>query len=340
MFSKNKNVSIVINNTQEIDSGQFKCLVNVMDDNSIEGKNSGEVNVTVLVLPSTPKCQIHGTPYTGSNITLSCQSSAGKPAPLYSWTRSAPTTQVFFPPTQDITKGTLSLTNLTTEMSGIYVCTSKNIAGTSVCNITVEVTSFSRTAVIIGAVVGSIVGVCCLAILLAVLISLYRRKKKESQDEVENEIKEDAQAPKSLSWAKGSETDMVFKNGTLSSVNTNRDHKSYPSKSPSDTASVITTTGSNLGFKPNSTNERRGITTPTPSLSSQSLPSYIPPQNGNYFHNAIPTTRNTLQATNGLQHHAQKKELHIPSGVTPSNLVRMGAVPVMVPAQSQAGSLV
>ncbi|OCT72335.1 endothelial cell-selective adhesion molecule [Xenopus laevis] len=337
-----KNISIIINNTQEIDSGVYKCLVNVPDDTSVGGGNSGEINVTVIVPPSIPKCQIQGTPYAGANVTLTCRSLSGKPEPGYSWIRSAPTTQIFFPPTQDAAKGTLSLINLTSDSSGTYVCTSKNIAGSSSCNITLEVTSYSKTAVIVGAVVGSIVGICLLIALLVALLYFFRRKKKDLQDEIENEIKEDAQAPKSLSWAKGNESDIVYKNGTLSSVNTQRDHKLYPSKSPSETASVITVAGSNIGHKQIYPNERGGVKspTPTPSLSSQSLPTYIPPQNGNYFHHPIPTNRSTLQKTNGVGQPVPRRELNFPSGVTPSNLVRMGAVPVMVPAQSQAGSLV
>ncbi|XP_053546458.1 endothelial cell-selective adhesion molecule [Bombina bombina] len=335
-----RNISIIINSTQEIDSGQYKCVVNVEDDDSSGGGNIGEINVTVLVIPSVPVCQIHGNPYVGSNITLSCKSSSGKPDPSYTWTRTSPTTQYYFSPAQDSVKGTLTLTNLTFEMSGVYLCTSKNIAGSRTCNITMDVTSFSRTAVIVGAVVGSIVGVFCLAILVGVLFYFYRCKKKDSQDEMENDIKEDAQAPKTLTWAKGNGSDIVFKNGTLSSVNTNREHKSYASKSPSETGSVITAAGSNVGFKPNYAHNASGVTTPSPSLSSQTLPTYMPPQNGNFYNTAMPANRNTLQKTNGMEHQPPRKELHITSGVTPSNLVRMGAVPVMVPAQSQAGSLV
>ncbi|KAG8434661.1 hypothetical protein GDO86_012864 [Hymenochirus boettgeri] len=334
-----KNISIIINNTQEIDSGVYKCIVNVADDTSIGGGNSGEINVTVIVPPSNPVCQIRGTPYIGSNVTLSCMSSAGKPVPSYSWMRSSPTTQIFFPPIQDAAKGTLSLTNLTSGFSGTYVCSSKNIAGISTCNITLEVMSYSKAAVIASAVIGSIVGICAFVGLVFALVYLYRRKKRELQDETENEIKEDAPAPKALSWTKSNESDIVFKNGTLSSVNT---HKLYSSKSPSETASVITAVGSKTGQKTNYVNERGGITTPTPnpSLSSQSLPTYMPPQNGNYFHHPIPTNRGTPQKTNGVEQHVPRTELNIPTGITPSNLVRMGAVPVMVPAQSQAGSLV
>ncbi|KAM4650580.1 endothelial cell-selective adhesion molecule [Discoglossus pictus] len=335
-----KNISILINKTRESDSGQYKCYVNVNDDNSDSGGNIGEVNVTVLIIPSVPICQIQGNPYIGSNVTLSCKSSSGKPAPNYSWTRNAPTTQVYFPPAQDSVKGTLTLTNLTAEMSGLYVCVSKNIAGSRTCNITMAVTSYSRTAVIVSAVVGSIVGVCLLVVLGVMLFWFCRNKKKDFQDEIENEIKEDAQAPKSLTWAKGNGSEIGYKNGMLSSVNTNRDHKSYASKSPSDTASIITATGSNVGIKPTYVHDARVVTTPTPSLSSQSLPTYLPPQNGTYYHSVSPANRNTLQTTNGTIQQDPRKELNITGGVTPSNLVRMGGVPVMVPAQSQAGSLV
>ncbi|KAM8927428.1 endothelial cell-selective adhesion molecule, partial [Pelodytes ibericus] len=331
-----KNISIAIHKVQESDSGWYKCYVDVADDVGSKGSNIGQINVTILVVPSVPKCQIHGTPYIGSNTTLSCQSAIGKPSPSYFWTRTSPDTQVFFAPAQDTQKGTLTLRNLTSEMSGMYVCISKNQAGSSNCSIMVQVTSYSRTAMIVGAVIGSIAGFCCLVILMVVLIYFYRRKKKDSQDEMENEIKEDSQAPKPMTWVKSNESDIVFKNGTLSSVNTNRDHKAYNSKSPSDTASVTTTTGSNLGYKPNYPNERV-ITTPT--LSNQSLPSYMAPQNGSYYNNARAHTDN-LQKPNGHNQQAPKKQINITSGVTPSNLVRMGAVPVMVPAQSQAGSLV
>ncbi|XP_053307904.1 endothelial cell-selective adhesion molecule [Spea bombifrons] len=329
-----RNISILITKAQEMDSGRYKCYVDVSDDSSSGGSNVGLINVTVLVLPSTPKCQIHGTPYIGSNVTLSCQSSSGKPSPNYSWIRSAPSTQVFFAPAQDAVKGTLTLMNLTAQMSGIYVCTSKNLAGSSSCNITVHVTSYSKTAVIVGAVIGSIAGICCLVILVVGLIYCYRRRKMELQEEVENEIKEDSQAPRPTTWAKGN--DMDFKNGTLSSVNTTRDHKAYNSKSPSDSASVITAAGSNVGFKPN---ERAQVTTPTPSMSSQSLPSYMAPANGSYYNNAA-APRDTVHRPNGHPPPVPRKEPAMVSGVTPSNLVRMGAVPVMVPAQSQAGSLV
>ncbi|XP_063291501.1 endothelial cell-selective adhesion molecule [Pelobates fuscus] len=334
-----QNISITIDNAQEQDSGRYKCYVDMVGESNSGGSNMKIINVTVHVIPSVPLCKLIGNPYVESNVTFSCKSAKGKPDPTYSWMRTAPSSQVFFPPAQDAEKGTLTLTNLTAQMSGTYVCTSTNRVGSNSCNITMAVTSYSKTGMIVGAVIGSIVGVCCIVILVYVLIYLYRRKKKDSQEDMENEIKEDSQAPKPVSWTKGNESDIVFKNDTLSSVNTNRGHKAYNSKSPSDTASITTTTGSNLGFKPTYLNERNTNATPTPNLSNQSLPSYMMPQNGTYYSSSL-TSQDPLHKANGHSQQAPRKDIPIQSGVTPSNLVRMGAVAVMVPAQSQAGSLV
>uniref|UniRef100_A0A8C0ITF9 Endothelial cell adhesion molecule n=1 Tax=Chelonoidis abingdonii TaxID=106734 RepID=A0A8C0ITF9_CHEAB len=248
------NISIAINNTQEMDSGEYMCTVNILDEDTINGKNIGLINLTVLVPPSPPMCQIHGKPYLGGNVTMSCKSSFSKPSPKYTWQRTAPNTQVFFAPAQG-----------------------RN--------------PHPDAAMIAGAVVGSLVGVG-LIILFVLQMFVYRKKKKDTQEELANEIKEDAVAPKTPSWGKSSGSDIVSKNGTLSSVHTARDPKLYPSNR---------------------------TLTPTPSLSSQSLPLYFPPgMNGSHY----PSTPT------------------VPQGLTTSTLTRMGAVPVMVPAQSQAGSLV
>uniref|UniRef100_A0A8C8RR14 Endothelial cell adhesion molecule n=1 Tax=Pelusios castaneus TaxID=367368 RepID=A0A8C8RR14_9SAUR len=336
----NSNISISISNTQEMDSGEYMCTVNIEDEAIIDGKNIGVINVTVLVPPSPPTCQIHGNPYIGGNVTMSCKSSFSKPSPEYSWQRTAPSTQVFFAPAQDHTRGTLMLRNLSTSMSGTYVCTAANIAGSSKCSITLEVKSSLSAAVIAGVVVGTLIGVG-LIILFILQLFVYRKKKKDVQEEMANEIKEDAIAPKTLSWAKGSGSDIVSKNGTLSSVNTNRDHRLYPAKPPSDTASITTAAGSTVGYKPPNGNLQSRTLTPTPSLSSQSLPLYFPrAMNGTHYQTTVPSNRSTLHRTNGAQPQASQQEPPVYPGLTTSALTRMGAVPVMVPAQSQAGSLV
>ncbi|XP_063167183.1 endothelial cell-selective adhesion molecule [Candoia aspera] len=338
------NVSIVINNTKEIDSGQYMCTVNIPDDSSVNGRNIGLVNLTVLVPPSPPKCQIRGSALVGGNVTMSCKSAFGKPVPDYHWQRTEPSSQFFFAPAQDTEKGMLMLTNLTIEMSGVYFCNASSSAGHSNCTLTLEVHPPFNTAVVAGAVVGTLLGLG-LIIFFTLQMFVYQKKKKEAQEEVANEIKEDAVAPKTLSWVKNSGTDGVFKNGTLSSMNTTQDQKPYQVHPASDTASITTAAGSMVGFKPPFTDPRNGTLTPTPSLSSQSLPLYFPPVvNGVQCHHAnVPIHRNTLHRTNRAQPQApQQQESPIPTsqGLTASTLNRMGAVPVMVPAQSQAGSLV
>ncbi|KFQ20679.1 Endothelial cell-selective adhesion molecule, partial [Merops nubicus] len=134
------NISLFINATREGDSGQYMCTVNVVDDATSTGKNIGVINLTVLVPPATPTCQLHGEPVVGANVTLRCTSKKGKPSPVYQWHRTnAPAPEVFFPPAQDGTRGTLKLTNLTLEMSGLYVCVVENGAGSAECSLALEV---------------------------------------------------------------------------------------------------------------------------------------------------------------------------------------------------------
>ncbi|KAJ7415971.1 Endothelial cell-selective adhesion molecule [Willisornis vidua] len=298
------NISVFINATREGDSGQYMCTVNVEDEAATTGKNIGIINLTVLVPPAIPTCEVHGNPTVGANVTLSCSSKKGKPSPTYQWQRMDPTPQVFFPPAQDRTRGSLKLTNLSLEMSGPYVCTAENQAGFEKCKIILEVQSTSTKAVIAGAVLGSL-GALAIIIFFAQRVVGYRRKKRDSQEEGANEIKEDAVAPKTPSWARRPASDTISKTSTLSSIGGTRD-KPYAARPPSDTASILTATGSYRGPPP------RGGGRP-PNLSP-------PAVNGTPRRHQIPAAP--------------------PGSLPPSSLARAGAVPVMVPAQSRAGSLV
>ncbi|NWU97098.1 ESAM protein, partial [Upupa epops] len=133
------NISVFINGTQERDSGQYMCTVNVVDDATSTGKNVGVINLTVLVPPATPTCRLHGDPAVGANVTLSCSSKKGKPLPVYQWQRTAPSPQLFFPPAHDRARGTLKLTNLSLDMSGLYICVAENRAASAKCSIALEV---------------------------------------------------------------------------------------------------------------------------------------------------------------------------------------------------------
>ena len=121
-------------------------------------------------------------------MTLSCASQKGKPSPLYKWQRQEPTKQVFFPPAQDRARGTLKLTNLSLDMSGLYECEAENRAGSAKCSIILEVHSTSEGAIIAGAVLGSVGALATVAFFTQRVLG-YRRKKRDGQEEAANEIK-------------------------------------------------------------------------------------------------------------------------------------------------------
>ncbi|XP_063062291.1 endothelial cell-selective adhesion molecule [Engraulis encrasicolus] len=207
------NLSIYINNTQEADSGRYTCNVFIPGAPGL----LGELKLNVKVPPSPPVCSMSGRALLKGNVTLSCRSDVGKPAPQYKWTRVAPVSEVFFSPMQNEQQGTLRLNNLTKSMSGKYVCRSSNTAGAESCYINLEVSTPTSAGVIAGAAVGSVLG---LVAIILFLVFIFRRRR-DTEEEIANEIKEDAQAPKRVSWAKsGTGSDIISKNGTLSSIAT------------------------------------------------------------------------------------------------------------------------
>ncbi|KAL7847266.1 hypothetical protein SRHO_G00222460 [Serrasalmus rhombeus] len=210
----------------------------------------------MVVPPALPVCVLQGKPVLKANVTLSCHSSTGKPAPKYKWSKTSPSSEVFFSPMLNETAGTLKLNNLSSNMTGKYECTSSNSAGEGKCYINLEVITSTDAGVIAGATVGAVVGF----VLIVLFIIFLWTRRKDTEEDLANDIKEDAQAPKRVSWAKsGTGSDIISKNGTLSSVHSSphpRDtHNHYQHNYPhphatSDTASIITATGSTAGYRP------------------------------------------------------------------------------------------
>ncbi|KAG5268350.1 hypothetical protein AALO_G00211630 [Alosa alosa] len=326
------NLSIYINNTQESDTGRYLCNVLIPGAPGL----SGELRLNVKVPPSPPVCSVTGRAVLKGNVTLRCKSGEGKPTPQYKWTRVAPVSEVYFSPMQNERQGTLRLNNLTKSMSGKYVCRASNTAGAESCFINLEVSAPTSASVIAGAAVGSVVGLVAIVLFLVFIL----RRRRDTEEEIANEIKEDAQAPKRVSWAKsGTGSDIISKNGTLSSIATSPpphesldqlhhhnhhlqqppgNHYSYapPRELPSDPAALA-------GYRlrpgqPNPLHGLPGVPSPTP---------------------------DSLHRTDGAEPQAAPQTTHpqsqtLPSVVTIATLSRVGAVPVMVPSQSQAGSLV
>ncbi|XP_039648003.1 endothelial cell-selective adhesion molecule isoform X1 [Perca fluviatilis] len=344
------NLSIYINNTQESDSGAYLCTVIIPGSPVL----LGNIHLNVKVPPSPPVCTMTGNPVVKGNVTLSCRSSHGKPVPQYKWTKSAPMSEVFFSPMQkwracpqpmlvlgfmDERHGTLRLSNLTKSMSGKYICRASNTAGSDSCSINLEVITSSNAGMIAAATLGSIVGLVAMVLFLIFIL----RRRRDTEEEMANEIKEDAQAPKRVSWAKSNTgSDIVSKNGTLSSIATSprpRDppnyHYPYSPTSTSDAGSVINA----YQLRPGEASTLQGLPGynigGTPSRKHKRPPSTNggPPQ----------LLRGSVVAMPNRTEGAQP-QVPPPPTVSPqmssSTLTRMGAVAVMVPAQSQAGSLV
>lgn len=328
------NISIYINNTQESDSGRYVCQVIVPQDILI-----GELSLNVKVPPSPPVCTMTGNPVVKGNVTLSCSSTQGKPAPQYKWTKAAPMSEVFFSPMQNERQGTLRLSNLTKSMSGKYVCRASNTAGSDTCSINLEVITSSNAGMIAAATLGSILGLVAMVLFLIFLL----RRRGDTDEEMANEIKEDAQAPKRVSWAKSTTgSDIMSKNGTLSSIATSprpRDppnfHYPYSPTPASDTGSVIHA----YQLRPGEANTLQGLPgyniggtaprKPKQPSAANGAPPYIMRSSGN----GAPSRPNSAQPQ-------VPPPVTVSPQVSSSTLTRMGAVAVMVPAQSQAGSLV
>ncbi|XP_077467548.1 endothelial cell-selective adhesion molecule isoform X2 [Stigmatopora argus] len=329
------NLSIFINNTQESDSGRYVCDVIIPGGAGI----SGQMHLNVKVPPSPPVCTMTGEPVVNGNVTLSCKSAHGKPVPQYKWTKTAPMQEVFFSPMQNERQGTLRLSNLTKTMSGKYICRASNTAGSDSCSINLEVITSSNAGMIAAATLGSMVGLVAMVLFLLFVL----RKRRDTEEETANEIKEDAQAPKRVSWAKSNTgSDIVSKNGTLSSIATSprpTDHQQQPAyhypyspSSTTDTGSVINT----YQLRPGEANTLRGLPgynaggTPSRKHKRPPVANGGPPQ----------VIRVPPARTEGAQPQTPPAFTASTRASSSSTLTRAGTVAVMVPAQSQAGSLV
>ncbi|XP_054902858.1 endothelial cell adhesion molecule a [Poeciliopsis prolifica] len=349
-----RDVSLYINNTRESDSGRYVCQI-IIPSLPV---SPAQVFLEVTVPPAVPKCSMSGKPVLKGNVTLTCTSGAGKPVPLYKWRRTSPTSEVFFAPMLNENSGDLKLSNLSSNMSGSYVCTASNSAGRETCSVTLDIINTNKVGMIVGATVGSVLGFVFLLCVCVGFLFVFKRRR-DNEDDMANEIKEDAQAPKRVSWAKsGMGSDVISKNGTLSSIASSPRHKDnhhhlqqYPRHPASDTASIITATGSATGYRP-------------PRHQGASSPTHYSYNNSSTLPHGQPAS---TQAANGSSQAVQERYGHLPqaqqlpqtltqlhgqfqpapsppplptSTITASNIHRMGGVPIMVPAQNQAGSLV
>ncbi|XP_056612546.1 immunoglobulin superfamily member 11 isoform X2 [Triplophysa dalaica] len=338
--------SIFINNTQLSDTGTYQCLVNNLPDRG--GRNIGVIGLTVLVPPSTPSCGIQGSLDVGSDVMLLCSSEEGIPTPTYSWEKLETVPKLPHNAMQDQMQGRVTLRNISSSLSGLYQCTASNAIGKSTCVINLQVITPQpqRVGLIAGTIATAVLSViiCCLLVLLTLFY--WRNKKNYEEDEIPNEIREDDLPPKRSSSVKAFHADASSsENDTLTSTNTynsrywhnpkpNYDTNSY-TRYNGDTRQTFTGGANMMGNVPSCPTYCNGThTLPPPKtlvVTTNSSPPVITRSNGSL--SLRPTVATMPTATHGQQHtHSY--------AVSQATLERMGAVPVMLPAQSRAGSLV
>ncbi|XP_036416358.1 V-set and immunoglobulin domain-containing protein 2-like [Colossoma macropomum] len=175
--------SMKILSVQPSDAGLYICDVTNPKDWS--GSGQGLINLTVLVPPSVPVCQLSGSTYVGNDVTLTCASSHGVPTPIYSWSREKNAAPL--PPNsmvEDQRTGSLMLTNLSAAFAGTYTCRASNDLGEAGCSISVKV-AHGGTAAVVG---GVLMGIFLFALLIAAVVAYlvcYRKRAHQRTDKNE-----------------------------------------------------------------------------------------------------------------------------------------------------------
>ncbi|CAH2218922.1 immunoglobulin superfamily member 11, partial [Pelobates cultripes] len=330
------NASIYINNTQLSDTGTYQCMVNNLPDRAI--RNIGVVGFTVLVPPSDPLCNIQGSLDIGSDITLTCSSEEGIPRPTYIWEKLDNTPILPATVTQDQFQGTILLRNLSIASSGRYQCISSNLMGARTCLIDLQVVAPQHQSVglIAGAIAGGVLVLIICIVVVAVGLTYWRNKHKEEEDEIPNEIREDDLPPKCSSTTKVFHPDASSsEHDTLTSANTYNGHYWNNAKNNYATGSYVHYNCN--GCRQPSARSVTGPARPTYANGGQPLPG--PPKTLVVTANTAPSPKTGVRS-NGTVGRKAKPSQTRSYAVSQATLERIGAVPVMVPAQSRAGSLV
>ncbi|KAA0720183.1 Phosphofurin acidic cluster sorting protein 1 [Triplophysa tibetana] len=130
---------IFLNDTRASDAGVYRCVVSNPPETGDPG--IGELSLTVLAPPSLPMCLWEGDTDTGGNVKLSCVVVEGFPAPQLIWEKVEPD-QIILPVNMDGgMMGSVQISNVSAESSGLYRCSVSNPLGTQHCYINLSVYS-------------------------------------------------------------------------------------------------------------------------------------------------------------------------------------------------------
>ncbi|XP_036739354.1 immunoglobulin superfamily member 11 isoform X3 [Manis pentadactyla] len=237
----------------------------------------------------------------------------------------------------DQVQGTVTIRNISSLSSGLYQCVASNAIGTSTCLLDLQVISPQPRSIglIAGAIgTGAVIIIFCIALILGAFFYWRSKNEEEEEEEIPNEIREDDLPPKCS--AKAFHTEMSSsENNTLTSSNTyNSRYWNNNPKIHGNTESFSHFSDLRQSFSLHSGNA--------------TMPSIY--ANGNHL---VPATQKTLVVTasrgsppqamprsNGSVSRKPRPQPMHSYTVSQATLERIGAVPVMVPAQSRAGSLV
>ncbi|XP_043450161.1 immunoglobulin superfamily member 11 isoform X4 [Prionailurus viverrinus] len=234
----------------------------------------------------------------------------------------------------DQVQGTVTIRNISALSSGLYQCVASNAIGTSTCLLDLQVISPQPRSIglIAGAIgTGAVIIIFCIALILGAFFYWRSKNKEEEEEEIPNEIREDDLPPKCSSSAKAFHTEISSsENNTLTSSNT------YNSRYWSNNPKVHRNTESLNHFSDLLHSGNANI----PSIYA----------NGNHLvpapHKTLVVTANrgsspqVVSRSNGSVSRKPRPQHTHSYTVSQATLERIGAVPVMVPAQSRAGSLV
>ncbi|XP_042811374.1 immunoglobulin superfamily member 11 isoform X3 [Panthera leo] len=234
----------------------------------------------------------------------------------------------------DQVQGTVTIRNISALSSGLYQCVASNAIGTSTCLLDLQVISPQPRSIglIAGAIgTGAVIIIFCIALILGAFFYWRSKNKEEEEEEIPNEIREDDLPPKCSSSAKAFHTEISSsENNTLTSSNT------YNSRYWSNNPKVHRNTESFNHFSDLLHSGNANI----PSIYA----------NGNHLvpapHKTLVVTANrgsspqVVSRSNGSVSRKPRPQHTHSYTISQATLERIGAVPVMVPAQSRAGSLV
>ncbi|XP_066462005.1 immunoglobulin superfamily member 11-like [Eleutherodactylus coqui] len=175
-----RDASIVLNHSRVSDTGTYQCTVINPPDGATP--NIGIVGLTVLVPPSTPDCSSDGHGLEGGSIRLRCSVKEGIPMPTIRWEKILPSAQQLIS-SQEEYQASATLTNLTSETSGLYRCTVTNQLGSQTCamELYVRVGGLGSTGIFVAITITLIMGLVLLALFFLVLC-LHQQSRGKWQD--------------------------------------------------------------------------------------------------------------------------------------------------------------